>query len=205
MVLPEDFWIKITEHLSLAVGAICISLPFALVIALFTQERPLFQRVISSLMNIFQTIPSLALFAFLIPWLGIGVLPALFTLTLYATLPILRNTITGLQECPTALIEAGQMFGLNRFQLFIQIRLPQSLPFILSGVRTALVWTIGSTSLVTFIGAGGLGDYIARGIALLDTRLLLTGAVPTAVLAIVFDTVISRCEKRALYWKQGKR
>ena len=205
MVLPEDFWIKIAEHLSLSLGAICISLPLALGIALFTQDRPSFQRVISALMNIFQTIPSLALFAFLIPWLGIGILPALFALTLYATLPILRNTITGLQECPSSLIEAGQMFGLNRFQLFLQIRFPQSFPFILSGVRTALVWTIGSTSLVTFIGAGGLGDYIARGIALLDTRLLLTGAIPTALLAIIFDTMISWCEKRAFCWKQGKR
>jgi len=205
MTIPEDFWIKTTEHLILSLGAVSFAIPIALGGALLSQGREGIKQSISSFMSIFQTIPSLALFAFLIPFLGIGKTPALFALTLYAILPILRSTMTALEECPQPLSEAAQVFGLTPFQILLRVQFPQSLPQIISGIRTALVWTIGSASLATFIGAGGLGDYIARGIALLDTQLLLTGAIPTAFLAILFDFIFSKIEMKANAWKQGKQ
>ncbi len=202
--IPEDFWIKAGEHLILTLFAVCAALPIALGVSILTHNRPFLQNILTSFMNLFQTIPSLALFAFLIPWLGIGTVPALCVLSLYAILPILRNSITSLQECPPYLIEAAQIFGLNKRQILFRVQFPQSLPFIISGIRTSFVWTIGTASLATFIGAGGLGDYIARGIALLDTSLLLVGAIPIAFLAIVFDLIFSKIEKSATLWKQGK-
>jgi osmoprotectant transport system permease protein len=205
MLLPEDFWIKFTEHLFLSLSAVGIAFPVALLMAAATQNHPRLQSLFSTSINALQTIPSLALFAFLIPWVGIGITPAILTLSLYALLPILRNTITGFKECPPSLVEVAQVFGLNRFQILLKVLIPQSLPMIVSGLRTSLVWTIGTATLGAFIGAGGLGDYIARGIALLDTRLLLTGAIPTALLALSCDLFFSRIELLAHRWKHGKR
>ena len=144
--------------------------------------------------SVVQTIPSLAMLAFLLPFLGIGAQPAIVALTLYALLPIVRNTYTGLSSVPPALREAASGLGFTRRQRLWIVELPLALPIVVAGVRTAAVIGVGIATLAAFIGAGGLGDFINRGLALNDARLVLLGALPSAVLALLIDRAIGIAE-----------
>ena len=146
---------------------------------------------------VFQTIPSLALFGFLVPLIGIGTMTALIALIIYALLPILRNTYTGITTIDDSIIEAGRAMGMTNGQLLRQIEFPLALPFIMAGIRTATVLTVGIATLATFVGAGGLGDVIYRGLQSYNNALVLAGALPVALLAILFDLVLKWIEKRA--------
>ncbi len=144
--------------------------------------------------DIVQTVPSRAMLAFLLPFFGIGVKPALVALTLYALLPIVRNTYTGLSTIPPAVLEAADGLGFNRWQRLWMVEIPLALPVILAGIRTAAVIGVGIATLSAFIGAGGLGDFINRGLALNNTRLVLLGAVPAALLALLLDFALGLVE-----------
>ncbi|MBZ0257197.1 ABC transporter permease, partial [bacterium] len=148
-----------------------------------------------------QTIPSLAMLAFLLPFMGIGVAPAIVALILYALLPIARNTYTGIQELDPAIIEAAEGLGFSRGQRLWYIELPIALPTIIAGIRTAAVICVGIATLSAFIGAGGLGDFINRGLSMNNTRLILLGAVPAGLLAIAFDQTIGFIERK-ISWKK---
>jgi osmoprotectant transport system permease protein len=141
------------------------------------------------------TIPSIALFGLLVPILsvfgqGIGYLPALIALVLYAQLPIIRNTYTAIMNVDPALREAARGMGMTAFQRLVQVELPISLPVIINGVRNAVVLTIAIAAIATYIGAGGLGTFISRGISQTDVRQLLTGAIAVSLLAIVCDVAL---------------
>lgn len=180
------------SFIALAVG-IAIALPLGILVARY---RRIAEPVIG-ITAIFQTIPSLALFGFLVPLIGIGAKTALIALIIYALLPILRNTYTGISNIDESMIEAGIGMGMTKSQLLWQIEFPLALPFIMAGIRTATVLTVGIATLATFVGAGGLGDVIYRGLQSYNNSLVLAGALPVALLAILFDLLLKWVEKRA--------
>jgi osmoprotectant transport system permease protein len=175
--------------------AVMIGLPLGILIA----RRPRLNRPVLASANIIQTIPSLALFGFLlpVPWLGERAdRLAILALTLYALLPIIRNTYTGIRGVDPAVVEAGRGMGLTESQLLFQVQLPLALSVILSGVRVAVVISVGLATIAAAIGAGGLGEFIFRGLAMVDDRVILAGAIPAAVLALAADFSVGWLERR---------
>ncbi len=147
-------------------------------------------------LGVVQTIPSIALLAFMVPFVGVGVVPALIALWLYALLPIARGTFSGVRDADPSAVEAAEALGMTPRQRLLKVRLPLAAPVIMAGVRTAAVITVGAATLAAFIGAGGLGEPIVTGLALADTRMVLFGAIPAAALAVVVDGVLAVVEKR---------
>lgn len=187
------------EHLWLVglstLFATLIGIPLGIMVA----HWPRLNKPILASANIIQTIPSLALFGFLlpVPWLGNRVdRLAILALTLYALLPIIRNTYAGIRGVDPAVIEAGRGMGLTESQLLFQVELPLAVSVILSGVRTAVVISVGLATIAAAIGAGGLGEFIFRGLAMVDNRVILAGAVPAALLALLADFGVGWLEKR---------
>ena len=144
---------------------------------------------------VLQTIPSLALLGLMIPIFGIGRVPAIIALVVYALLPILRNTYTGIKEVDPSLVEAAKGIGMKPFRRLTKVELPIAMPVIMAGIRTAMVLIIGTATLAALIGAGGLGDLILLGIDRNDSSLILIGAIPAALLAIIFDLILRYMEK----------
>ena len=175
--------------------ATLIGIPLGIMVA----HWPRLNRPVLGSANIIQTIPSLALFGFLlpVPWLGNRVdRLAILALTLYALLPIIRNTYAGIRGVDPAVMEAGRGMGLTDSQLLLQVELPLAASVILSGVRTAVVISVGLATIAAFIGAGGLGEFIFRGVAMVDDRVILAGAVPAAILALLADFGVGWLERR---------
>lgn len=172
-----------------------IGIPLGILVA----HRKRLNRPVLASANIIQTIPSLALFGFLLPmpWLGERAdRLAILALTLYALLPIIRNTYDGIRGVDGAIIEAGRGMGMTEPQLLLQVELPLAVSVILSGVRVAVVISIGLATIAAAIGAGGLGEFIFRGLAMVDNRVILAGAIPAAVLALLADLVVGWVERR---------
>jgi len=171
-------------------GAVAVAVPLGLSLE---RRRRGAEGVIRAV-GLLQTIPSIALLAFMIPLLGIGVTPAIVALFLYSLFPILRNTFTGVREADPTAVEAGRALGMTDRQVLLQVRLPLAVPILLAGIRTAAVINVGTATLAAFIGAGGLGDPIVAGLALSDTRLVVSGALPAALLALVVDAALHVAE-----------
>lgn len=170
---------------------------------LLTRRRRLRGPVLGSA-NVVQTIPSLALLGFLIPVPligGLGTRPALVALTAYALLPIIRNTYEGIRGIDPAVREAGRAMGMTERQLLARVELPLALGVILGGIRLAVVIGIGVATIAAFIGAGGLGVFIFRGISMVDADVILAGAVPAALLALVADRALGLLERRLSRWR----
>lgn len=181
------------------IGLTFISLGIAVVVGLplgilITRKRKL-SGLFLGIAGIFQTIPSIALLGFMIPLLGIGAKPAITALFLYALLPIIRNTYTGIVGVDHSLKEAAEAMGMNRWQVLFRLELPLAFPVILAGIRTATVINVGVATLASYIAAGGLGEFIFGGISLNNTNMILAGAIPAALLAILFDFLLSRLQK----------
>ena len=154
------------------------------------------QRWVFGVTGVIQTIPSLALLAFLIPLTGrIGIVPAFIALTLYALLPIVRNTQVGLTQIPREMIEAAKSLGLRPAAILWKIELPLAMPTLLAGVKTSAVVNVGTATIAAFIGAGGFGERIVTGLALNDQTMLLAGAIPVAVLALAIQGAFELLEK----------
>jgi osmoprotectant transport system permease protein len=186
------------EHLVLVgvstLAAVLIGLPLGVVLT----GRPALARWTLGVANVVQTIPSLALFGFLIPLPflgGIGARTAIVALALYALLPILTNTYAGIRGVPDAVVEAATGMGMTPSQVLLRIQIPLALPVILAGVRIATVISVGVATIAAAIGAGGLGTLIFRGVAMVDNRLVLAGALPAALLAVAADLLLSQVEK----------
>ncbi|MFC0189801.1 glycine betaine ABC transporter substrate-binding protein [Fictibacillus aquaticus] len=182
------------QHLFLSLVSILIAAVIAVPLGIFISRRKSVAEPVIGVTAIFQTIPSLALFGFLLPVFGIGNTTAIIALTVYALLPILRNTYTGITGVDSSAVEAGKGMGMTNSQILRIIELPLALPIIMAGLRTATVLTIGVATLAAFIGAGGLGDLIYRGLSTTRNELVLAGAIPAALLAIVFDLILRRIE-----------
>jgi osmoprotectant transport system permease protein len=192
-----ELWQKVLEHLGLSALAMAIAIligvPTGIVIHRHRAALPL----VLGATEIVQTIPSLAMLAFLFAVYGIlGMTPAVTALVLYALLPIVVNTFTGLKELSPEIIEAADGVGMSGQQRLWMVELPLALPMIVAGIRTSTVWTIGIATLSTYIGAGGLGDFISRGLARNDPRLTLLGAAPAAMMAVVLSLGIRLVERR---------
>lgn len=175
--------------------AVLIGIPLGILIA----HWPRLNRPVLATANIIQTIPSLALFGFLlpVPWLGDRAERlAILALTLYALLPLIRNTYTGIRGVDPAVVEAGRGMGLTDRQLLFKVELPLALSVILSGVRVAVVISVGLATIAAAIGAGGLGELIFRGLAMVNNQLILAGAIPAAGLALLADFGLGWVEKR---------
>ncbi|HZW70409.1 MAG TPA: ABC transporter permease/substrate-binding protein [Hanamia sp.] len=190
---------KIFDQLLQHIGLTFISLLFAVIIGVplgiyISRKRKLAAPVLG-ITNVLQTIPSIALLGFMIPLLGIGPVPAIVALFLYALLPIVRNTYTGMNEVDAIVLESARGMGMTAGQILRKVKLPLSMPVILAGIRTATVINVGVATLASYIGAGGLGEFIFGGIALNNTNMILAGAIPAALLAIFFDFILSRLQK----------
>jgi osmoprotectant transport system permease protein len=148
------------------------------------------------LANIAQTVPSLALFGFLLPLIGIGEHTAILALSLYALLPILRSTLTGIMGVDPSVRESAMAMGMTPRQILWQVELPLAVPSIVAGLRIATVTTIGTATIAAFIGAGGLGVFLVRGIAMMDKQALLAGALPAAAMALLADEGLEWIERR---------
>ena len=146
--------------------------------------------------NVIQTVPSLAILGFMIPLFGIGATPAIVALFLYALLPIIRNTYTGIIGVNPAIIEAAIGVGMTQRQVLGWVRLPLALSVIMAGIRTSTVICVGIATLCAFIGAGGLGEFIFSGISMVNANMILAGAIPAALLALMLDFVLGRIEKQ---------
>jgi osmoprotectant transport system permease protein len=187
------------DHLTLVVISMDIAIAIAVPLGMLIVQHPRLRAIALGLASIFQTIPSLALFGFLIPIPfigGIGRRTAIVALVLYALLPILRNTYVGLSGVDPAILEAAEAMGMTTTQILLRVRLPLALSIILAGVRTATVITIGVATIAAAIGAGGLGTFIFRGVAMVSDSVILAGAIPAALLAILADLLLGQLERR---------
>jgi osmoprotectant transport system permease protein len=187
------------EHLWLVALSIGIAIAIAVPAAIAATRRPGLRKWTVGAVNIMQTIPSLALFGFLLPVPfigGIGKRTAVVALILYALLPILRNTLVGILGVDRAVRESAVAMGMTGKQLLWQVEIPLAFPSILTGIRIATVATIGTATIAAAIGAGGLGTFIFRGIAMVDSSTVLAGAVPAAVMALLADEVLGWFERR---------
>lgn len=186
----------IARHLWLVALALAAAVIVAVPLGLVLERAPRTAGTTLAGLGVIQTIPSIALLAFMVPLLGVGVLPALIALWLYALLPIARGTYTGVRDADPAAVEAAEALGMTPRQRLLQVRLPLAAPVIMAGVRTAAVITVGAATLAAFIGAGGLGEPIVTGLALADTRMVLFGALPAAALAVLVDLALALVERR---------
>jgi osmoprotectant transport system permease protein len=193
----EEILRRSGEHLFLVAIAITIATTVGIPLGILITRQPQLSSPILGIANILQTVPSLALFGFLIsvPIIGgIGATPAIFALTLYALLPIIRNTYTGIIGVDPAIREAGRGMGMTDWQLLSQVEIPLAMGVILAGVRVSTAISVGTATIAAAIGAGGLGALIFQGISMVNNQLILAGAVPAAAIALIADGAIGWLE-----------
>jgi osmoprotectant transport system permease protein len=186
------------EHLWLTAAAMIFAIAIAVPAGIWLTRAPRWAKPVIAIANILQTIPSLAMFGFLLPlpWLGERAARiAIVALTAYALLPILRNTYAGIRAIDPAILEVARALGLTGRQRLFKVELPLAASFILAGLRTATVTCVGIATIAAAVGAGGLGELIFRGVASVDNRLVLAGAVPAALLALAADAALGLLER----------
>jgi osmoprotectant transport system permease protein len=192
---PTEVSFLLFQHIELtlcsAMAAALIAIPFGI----FATRVEKLGKVLLAISNLGQTIPSLAILGLVIPILGIGFLPSVFALILRALLPIFLNTYVGIHSVDKFTIESARGMGMHDLQILFHLELPLALPVIFAGIRTVMVQNVAIATLAAFIGAGGLGDLILQGLAMMDSGRLLAGAIPAAVLAIFLEFTMSKIEK----------
>ena len=193
-----DWLTALGQHLQLSLLTLLLAIFLAVPLAIYLSTRKRASNWVLQVAGIFQTIPSMALLGLFIPIMGIGTLPALTALVIYAIFPILQNTITGLQGIDPSLEEAGIAFGMTKLERLKKFEIPLAMPVIMSGIRTAAVMIIGTATLAALIGAGGLGSFILLGIDRNNASLILIGALSSAFLAIAFNLLLKWMEKAKL-------
>lgn len=185
------------QHLQVSLAAIFLAIIVSVPLGIFLTRYEKLANLVIGLVGILQTVPSLALLAIMIPFLGIGFRPAVMALFLYSLLPILRNVYTGLNEVSYSMIKAARGVGMTRFQIIFKIQIPIAMPIIIAGIRTAAVLCVGTATIAAFIGFGGLGSLIYSGIQQINEVHIFTGAFFSAVLALVVDQFFSLIEYMA--------
>jgi len=191
------------QHLALSFLSVLIGCAVALVLGVISARRPRLYAAFLTVAGIIFVIPSLALFAFLIPIMGLGMKPALTGLSSYCVLILLRNVVTGLRNVPAEVLDAADGMGFSRWQRLVRIELPLALPLIVSGIRIALVTVIGIATIAAFIDAGGLGAIILQGIDQNWPEKIIVGGVLTAFIAVFFDLLLTGIERRLQRWRQA--
>lgn len=186
--------VKTWEHIYISLIAIFLGIIVAVPLGVLLTRVPKIANFILGLLNVLQTIPSFAFLALFIPLLGIGLVPAIVALFLYSLMPILRNTFIGIRDVKKDLIEAGIGMGMTEWERIRLVEIPLATPVIMSGIRLATVFLIGWATLASYIGAGGLGDYIFSGMNLYKPEYILAGAIPVTLLALVTDLFLGKVE-----------
>ncbi len=185
---------RLLEHLELTGTALALGVLFAVPLGVILERQRRIAETVIRAVGVTQTLPSIALLAFMIPFFGIGVLPAIIALWIYSLFPILRGTYSGIRDASPDAVDAALALGMTKAQALWRIRLPLAAPAIMAGIRTAAVITVGTATLAAFIGAGGLGQPIVTGLQLADTTIILSGAIPAAALAICVDLSLGAVE-----------
>ncbi len=187
---------KTLEHVSLSFSAVALACLVGIPLGFWIVNRPKIAGVVLNIANIIQTIPSLAMFAFGMSFLGIGAKPAIFALFLYALLPIIKNTLLGIRNVDPSIIRAATGMGMSKSQVMFKVEIPIAISVIMGGIRIAAVTCIGATTIATLIAAGGLGDFIYQGISMYNYPMILTGALFSALLALITDFLLGLVEKK---------
>ncbi|WP_087972195.1 ABC transporter permease [Oceanobacillus rekensis] len=186
------------EHLVISFVVILLSIivtvPLAIYMTKMKNEK--IKNLIFNIANVFQTIPTVALLAIMIPLLGIGFIPSITALFLYALLPLLRNTYTGIKSIDPSIVEAAKGMGFSTFGRLFKIELPAALPYVMSGIRVTTVYIISWTTLAALIGGGGLGDLVLAGIGYNDKHMIFTGTILAIVIALILDLIFGKFEKK---------
>ncbi|MDQ0205763.1 ABC transporter permease [Alkalicoccobacillus murimartini] len=189
-------WTEFTRHFLMSAYGVFFAALVSIPLGIFIARYSRLSGIVLNITNVIQTIPALAMLAVLMLVLGLGANTVVLALFLYSLLPILRNTYTGIRNVDQALVESGKAMGMTKWQLLYMLELPLALSVIMAGLRTALVFSIGIATIGTFIGAGGLGDIVIRGTNATDgTAIILAGAIPTALMAILADVIMGWFER----------
>jgi osmoprotectant transport system permease protein len=191
----SEFWTAVTQHLQLSFAALAIAIILCVPLGILTSRFGTTARLIINAIGIARVIPSVAVLIVLLPILGVGFTPSLVALAFLAFPPVLINTDAGMRGVDAATREAARGMGMNWFQSLWQVEIPLALPVIVGGIRTATVEVIASATLAAFIGGGGLGDFITQGLSGSDNRVLLVGAVPVALLAILAEILLATLQR----------
>ncbi|RZK73771.1 MAG: ABC transporter permease subunit [Pedobacter sp.] len=191
----EKLLIQIVQHLELTFLSLILAIFIGVPLGILIVRKRLLANSILGIAGVLQTVPSIALLGFMIPAFGIGVAPAIVALLIYALLPIIRNTYTGISGVNPLVTEAAKAMGMNKWQMLFKVELPLALPVVIAGIRTAAVINVGVATLASFVAAGGLGEFIFGGISLNNTNMILAGAIPAALLAILLDQSIAALQK----------
>jgi len=194
-ITPAVVLAAVFEHLQLTALALALAALVGIPLGVHLSRARFLAGPVLAIVSTIQTIPSVALLGFLIPFFGIGMKPAIVALFLYSLLPIVRNTYTGLEQVDAAAIQAARGMGMRGRQILFRVTIPQALPVLMAGIRTATVLCVGVATLAALIGAGGLGSFIFRGISMLSTRMVLAGAIPAGVLALTLDASLALLER----------
>jgi osmoprotectant transport system permease protein len=200
-----DILTALWQHLALSLSSVFIGSIIALLLGIVCARRAKLYAVVLTVTGVIFVIPSLALFAMLIPLMGLGAKPAIVGLSSYTLLILLRNTVTGLRGVPSDVLDAADGMGYSPWQRLVRVELPLALPLIVSGIRIAMVTVIGIATVAAFIDAGGLGTIILAGIDQNYTEKILIGGVLTALLSTFFDIALSAVEKALLHWQRVSR
>lgn len=194
----DMIWESTYEHLILSVVALGLAILLTIPLAVYMTKikNDTLKNIIFNIANIFQTIPTVALFAVLVPFMGIGFKPAVLALFLYALLPLLRNTYAGIESIDQDMIDAAKGMGYSTFQRIYKIELPVALPYIMSGIRVTTVYIISWTTLAAIVGAGGLGGLVLSGIGFNDKAMIFTGTILAIVIALIIDLLFAKVEKK---------
>lgn len=186
---------KISEHLFISISALLLGVLVAVPLGILLTNTKRIAQLFISICSVLQTIPSLALLAIMVPFFGVGKLPAIVALFIYSLLPILRNTYLGMMGVDKGLLDAAKGMGMTRTQIIIKVQLPLAIPVIMSGIRLSAVYVIAWATIAAYIGAGGLGDFIFAGLNNFDFSFILGGTIPVTVLALILDLSLGKLEK----------
>jgi len=190
------FWAAMGRHLTLSLTALALSVLIGVPLGIWISRKARAAELVITGFGALRLIPSLAILFLALPYLGTGFRPALFALTVLAFPPIIINTYAGIRTVDRAVVEAALGMGMEPAQVLRQVALPIALPAILAGIRTAAVEVVASATLAAFIGGGGLGDFVTRGFALYDPRIMLVGALPVALLALIAEAALAGLQRR---------
>lgn len=196
--LPANYFVKIGEHLTLSMSALALGCLVALPLGIIINSNKRLTQTVLSISSVLQTIPALALLAMIVPILGVGRAPAIVALFIYSLLPILRNTVLGMQGVDENLVDAAKGMGFTRSQIIFKVQIPLAFQVIMSGVRLSAIYVLSWTSLASYIGAGGLGDFIFAGMNNYNIALIIYGTIPIIILGIIVDFLLGQFESRMM-------
>lgn len=191
-----DILQKILEHLYISASSLFLGVLVAVPVGILLTKSRVVAKIVMIIASILQTVPSFALLALMIPLFGVGVKPAIVALFIYSLLPIMRNTYLGIDGVDSSLMDAAKGMGMTKKQILTRVQIPMAMPVIMSGIRLSAVYVLAWTTLASYIGAGGLGDYIFNGLDNAIMPMVVWGTIPVTIIAIIVDFVLGKVEDK---------